>query len=102
MNSRDATEGEASKLYQSWSRQLIRSVAHIEAYIDFAEDENIESDVLANSKASVCLFVSFCFFLFLSFLLSLFLCFFVSFFLCFFVSLFLSFFLSSLSFNLFF
>lgn len=35
-----------SKLYQNWRQKLIRCVAHVEAYIDFAEDENIESDTL--------------------------------------------------------
>lgn len=35
-----------SKLYEQWRQKLIRCVAHVEAYIDFAEDQNIESDTL--------------------------------------------------------
>lgn len=37
-----------SKLYEQWRRGLIRCLAHVEAYIDFAEDENIESDTLTS------------------------------------------------------
>lgn len=39
-------DGHLSKLYKKWRTQLIRSIAHVEAYIDFSEDENIEDDVL--------------------------------------------------------
>uniref|UniRef100_A0A336MBM8 CSON013193 protein n=1 Tax=Culicoides sonorensis TaxID=179676 RepID=A0A336MBM8_CULSO len=38
--------GNLSKLYQAWREILLKCVAHFEAYIDFAEDENIEDDVL--------------------------------------------------------
>lgn len=41
-------EGHLSKLYNDWKHRLIRCVAHLEAYIDFSEDENIEDDVLDN------------------------------------------------------
>lgn len=39
-------DGHLSKLYNKWRTQLIRCIAHIEAYIDFSEDENIEDHVL--------------------------------------------------------
>lgn len=39
-------EGHLSRLYQGWRTKLIRNIAHIEAFIDFSEDENIESDIL--------------------------------------------------------
>ncbi|KAJ6635908.1 tRNA modification GTPase GTPBP3, mitochondrial [Pseudolycoriella hygida] len=39
-------DGSLSKLYDQWRTKLIRCLAHIEAFIDFAEDENIESDTL--------------------------------------------------------
>uniref|UniRef100_A0A8C5QRF5 5-taurinomethyluridine-[tRNA] synthase subunit GTPB3, mitochondrial n=1 Tax=Leptobrachium leishanense TaxID=445787 RepID=A0A8C5QRF5_9ANUR len=38
--------GELGKLYQRWSNRLMTAVAHIEAYIDFSEDDNVEDDVL--------------------------------------------------------
>lgn len=38
--------GSLSKIYDGWRKRLIRSAAHLEAYIDFAEDENIEDDVV--------------------------------------------------------
>ncbi|CRL05449.1 CLUMA_CG017965, isoform A [Clunio marinus] len=39
-------DGHLSNLYKKWRTQLIRNIAHIEAFIDFSEDENIEDDVL--------------------------------------------------------
>jgi tRNA modification GTPase TrmE len=41
-------DGHLSKLFNTWRKRLIKNVAHIEAYIDFSEDENIEDDVLHN------------------------------------------------------
>ncbi|XP_056374197.1 tRNA modification GTPase GTPBP3, mitochondrial [Hyla sarda] len=38
--------GELGQLYHRWSQQLIRGLAHIEAFIDFSEDDNVEEDVL--------------------------------------------------------
>ncbi|XP_063695842.1 tRNA modification GTPase GTPBP3, mitochondrial [Culicoides brevitarsis] len=38
--------GSLSKLYAGWRKDILRCVAHFEAYIDFAEDENIEDDTL--------------------------------------------------------
>lgn len=42
--------GSLSKVYQRWRETLLRCVAHFEAYIDFAEDENIEDDTLENVR----------------------------------------------------
>jgi tRNA modification GTPase len=41
-------DGHLSKLYGKWREKLIRNIAHIEAFIDFSEDENIEDNVLDN------------------------------------------------------
>nr|DBA28281.1 TPA: hypothetical protein GDO54_008668 [Pyxicephalus adspersus] len=38
--------GELGQLYQRWSQRLIRALAHVEAFIDFSEDDNIEEGVL--------------------------------------------------------
>ncbi|XP_075063932.1 5-taurinomethyluridine-[tRNA] synthase subunit GTPB3, mitochondrial isoform X2 [Mixophyes fleayi] len=38
--------GELGQLYHSWGQQLIRALAHIEAFIDFSEDDNVEEGVL--------------------------------------------------------
>ncbi|XP_055921960.1 tRNA modification GTPase GTPBP3, mitochondrial [Eupeodes corollae] len=40
--------GSLSKLYKNWRERLLKCIAHMEAYIDFAEDENIEDDLLDN------------------------------------------------------
>ncbi|XP_023290896.2 tRNA modification GTPase GTPBP3, mitochondrial [Lucilia cuprina] len=42
--------GSLSRLYDNWRKRLIRCAAHLEAYIDFAEDENIEDDVIVQLK----------------------------------------------------
>uniref|UniRef100_A0A1B0GDQ1 TrmE-type G domain-containing protein n=1 Tax=Glossina morsitans morsitans TaxID=37546 RepID=A0A1B0GDQ1_GLOMM len=42
------SSGSLSRLYGNWRKVLIRCAAHLEAYIDFAEDENIEHDVITN------------------------------------------------------
>lgn len=39
-------DGSLSKLYEQWRKKLIRCLAHVEAYIDFSEDQDIESDTL--------------------------------------------------------
>lgn len=39
-------DGELSKLYMTWRKQIIKFTADVEAYIDFAEEDNIEEDVL--------------------------------------------------------
>lgn len=38
--------GSLSKLYCGWRQRLLRCIAHIEAYIDFAEDQHIDDTVL--------------------------------------------------------
>ncbi|RXM92650.1 tRNA modification GTPase GTPBP3, mitochondrial [Acipenser ruthenus] len=38
--------GDLGRLYQGWSQALTRNLAHMEAFIDFSEDENIEEGVL--------------------------------------------------------
>lgn len=38
--------GSLSKLYHNWRKRMIRCVAHLEAFIDFSEDENIEEDIV--------------------------------------------------------
>lgn len=43
-------DGHLSKLYTKWRTQLVRNIAHIEAYIDFSEDENIEETVLTTMQ----------------------------------------------------
>ncbi|KAK6631297.1 hypothetical protein RUM44_005823 [Polyplax serrata] len=39
-------EGTLSELYKRWRAILIKNLAHVEAYIDFSEDDNIEENVL--------------------------------------------------------
>uniref|UniRef100_A0A674NEQ6 GTP binding protein 3, mitochondrial n=1 Tax=Takifugu rubripes TaxID=31033 RepID=A0A674NEQ6_TAKRU len=45
--------GELGRLYQNWSHQLKRYLAHVEAFIDFSEDELIEDGVLHRVDESV-------------------------------------------------
>ncbi|XP_024861127.1 tRNA modification GTPase GTPBP3, mitochondrial isoform X2 [Kryptolebias marmoratus] len=46
--------GELGRLYQDWSHKLKRCLAHVEAFIDFSEDELIEDGVLERVDRSVC------------------------------------------------
>ncbi|KAG0274394.1 tRNA modification GTPase gtpbp3, mitochondrial [Linnemannia exigua] len=46
-------DGGLKTLYDTWRTQLIKSMALIEALIDFGEDENIEDDVYDNVVAKV-------------------------------------------------
>ncbi|XP_072038068.1 tRNA modification GTPase GTPBP3, mitochondrial-like [Amphiura filiformis] len=50
-------EGELGRMYADWRNRLLRTLAHVEAYIDFSEDENIEEGVLeqAQDEANVLL-----------------------------------------------
>lgn len=43
-------DGVLRKLYDGWRRILSESVASIEAYIDFGEEDNIESDVVQRAR----------------------------------------------------
>ncbi|MBN3280051.1 GTPB3 GTPase, partial [Polyodon spathula] len=45
--------GDLGRLYQGWSQALTRNLAHMEAFIDFSEDENIEEGVLNQVDVSV-------------------------------------------------
>eukprot|EP00099_Drosophila_melanogaster_P023477 NP_651251.3 uncharacterized protein Dmel_CG18528 [Drosophila melanogaster] len=38
--------GALARLYDNWRRRLIRCAAHLEAYIDFAEEEQIEGGII--------------------------------------------------------
>lgn len=46
-------EGELGQLYQRWSEELTKALAHVEAFIDFSEDDNLEEGVLARVDAAV-------------------------------------------------
>ncbi|XP_066491912.1 tRNA modification GTPase GTPBP3, mitochondrial [Tiliqua scincoides] len=46
-------DGELGQLYQRWSNNLTKALAHVEAYIDFSEDDNIEEGVLSQVEDSV-------------------------------------------------
>ncbi|XP_072775543.1 tRNA modification GTPase GTPBP3, mitochondrial isoform X3 [Taeniopygia guttata] len=43
-------EGDLGRLYQRWSHALTQALAHLEAYIDFSEDDNVEEEVLARGR----------------------------------------------------
>ncbi|NXT55392.1 GTPB3 GTPase, partial [Pluvianellus socialis] len=43
-------EGELGRLYQRWSETLTQALAHLEAYIDFSEDDNVEEEVLSHGE----------------------------------------------------
>lgn len=45
--------GVFSTVYNEWCQQLLRAVACLEAYIDFAEDENIEPETMDHVKNDV-------------------------------------------------
>jgi hypothetical protein len=41
---------EAEVLYDGWRLEILRIMAHIEAFIDFGDDEGIEDDVMQVSR----------------------------------------------------
>ncbi|KAM7409689.1 hypothetical protein PAMA_001265 [Pampus argenteus] len=45
--------GELGRLYQDWTHKLKRCLAHVEAFIDFSEDELIEDGVLNQVDGSL-------------------------------------------------
>ncbi|XP_066992881.2 tRNA modification GTPase GTPBP3, mitochondrial isoform X1 [Anabrus simplex] len=45
--------GMLSNLYNNWRQMLVKNVAHVEAYIDFGEDESIEDNVMTQIDDSV-------------------------------------------------
>lgn len=38
--------GKLSQLYENWRAEVTKSLANVEAYIDFSEEENVEDNVL--------------------------------------------------------
>ncbi|XP_005096541.1 tRNA modification GTPase GTPBP3, mitochondrial [Aplysia californica] len=46
-------EGDLNQLYTGWRTGLIKSLANVEAFIDFSEEENIEDDVIELVTTSV-------------------------------------------------
>lgn len=49
--------GTLSKLYNDWRQRILRTVAFLEAYIDFAEDENIEPETMDHVQNDVQLLI---------------------------------------------
>ncbi|NXP42214.1 GTPB3 GTPase, partial [Leiothrix lutea] len=45
-------EGELGRLCQHWSHTLTQALAHLEAFIDFGEDEDMEEEVLGQGPRS--------------------------------------------------
>uniref|UniRef100_A0A8C6RFT7 5-taurinomethyluridine-[tRNA] synthase subunit GTPB3, mitochondrial n=1 Tax=Nannospalax galili TaxID=1026970 RepID=A0A8C6RFT7_NANGA len=46
-------EGELGQLGQHWAETLTKALAHVEAYIDFGEDDNLEEGVLEQADKEV-------------------------------------------------
>ncbi|NWZ39031.1 GTPB3 GTPase, partial [Brachypodius atriceps] len=46
-------EGDLGRLYQRWSHTLTQALAHLEAFIDFGEDEEVEEEVLRQVAVTV-------------------------------------------------
>ena len=46
-------EGSLGRLYEDWRAELLRGQAHLEAAIDFAE-EDLPADLIVSSKAALC------------------------------------------------
>jgi tRNA modification GTPase len=45
--------GELGKMYNEWRTQIVNHMAHLEAFIDFGEDQDIGSKVLENLSLSI-------------------------------------------------
>lgn len=45
--------GSLAHLYADWSARLLRCTAHLEAFIDFAEDQNLDGDTFGQLQRSV-------------------------------------------------
>jgi tRNA U34 5-carboxymethylaminomethyl modifying GTPase MnmE/TrmE len=43
-------QGDLKRLYHQWREQLILNLAHLEAWIDFGEEEMIEDHLLDQGK----------------------------------------------------
>ncbi|XP_063084146.1 tRNA modification GTPase GTPBP3, mitochondrial isoform X1 [Cavia porcellus] len=46
-------DGELGQLSRGWAETLTKALAHVEAYIDFAEDDNLEEGVLEQADREV-------------------------------------------------
>ncbi|KAM6219099.1 5-taurinomethyluridine-[tRNA] synthase subunit GTPB3, mitochondrial isoform 2-T2 [Rhynchocyon petersi] len=46
-------DGELGRLCSEWAEILTTALAHVEAYIDFGEDDNLEEDVLERANSAV-------------------------------------------------
>ncbi|XP_053076276.1 tRNA modification GTPase GTPBP3, mitochondrial [Acinonyx jubatus] len=46
-------DGELGHLCHGWARTLTKALAHVEAYIDFGEDDNLEEGVLEQANSEV-------------------------------------------------
>ncbi|XP_023481166.1 tRNA modification GTPase GTPBP3, mitochondrial isoform X1 [Equus przewalskii] len=46
-------DGELGHLCRSWAETLTKALAHVEAYIDFGEDDNLEEGVLERADSEV-------------------------------------------------
>ncbi|XP_014279132.1 tRNA modification GTPase GTPBP3, mitochondrial [Halyomorpha halys] len=46
-------EGVLYSLYNGWSDKLMKSLAYLEAYIDFDEDQDIDKDVIENINTNI-------------------------------------------------
>lgn len=46
-------EGDLGRLYHKWREELVKNVSHVEAEIDFGEDENIEKGVFSKVREAV-------------------------------------------------
>lgn len=49
----ESAGGELRGMYERWRTVLVRSIAHVEAYLDFGEDEGIEDDAVHHALAEV-------------------------------------------------
>lgn len=46
-------DGELSQLYNRWRTSILESMAHMEAFIDFGEDQDIGSEIITSLQRSV-------------------------------------------------
>jgi tRNA U34 5-carboxymethylaminomethyl modifying GTPase MnmE/TrmE len=46
-------QGSLKELYERWRIDLVKCLAHAEAYIDFHEDQHIENDILTDGKKRI-------------------------------------------------
>lgn len=45
--------GELAQIYESWRGSILQLMAHLEAYVDFGEDQEIGTEVLSSLHKSV-------------------------------------------------